>query len=132
MQVYCCCSIAHQPRLAGEKALFTSVTAAMSKTSRTMKSTQKIIAVVFLPLNIRPEYLQDHCRCKQWYQFRNISSSATALWTAMFCCASGDYDGRSILAQHVLSCARMITCENPSVHFHEKPPRSTPTVVGPM
>jgi hypothetical protein len=41
MKVYCCCSIAHQPSSAGEKALFTSVTAAMSKTVRTRKWLRK-------------------------------------------------------------------------------------------
>jgi hypothetical protein len=36
----------------------------MPSTSRTTKFTQEIIVVVFPPLNIHPEYLQDHCRCR--------------------------------------------------------------------
>jgi hypothetical protein len=57
--VYCCCSVTHQQSSIGEKALFTGVTTTMSSTSRTMKATQKMIVVVFPPLNIRPEYLQE-------------------------------------------------------------------------
>jgi hypothetical protein len=90
--VNCCCSVARQPRLAGEKELFTSRTATMSSTSRTMKSTQRMIIVLLPPFNIRPEYLQDRCRCRQWYRFRIFSSSTAALCTAIFCCPSAEYD----------------------------------------
>jgi hypothetical protein len=61
MEVYCCCSVAHQPSSAGEKVLFTSITSTMLSTSRTTKSAHEMIVVVFPPLNILPEYLQDHC-----------------------------------------------------------------------
>jgi hypothetical protein len=90
--VNCCCSVAGEPRSAGEKELFTSRTATMPSTSRTMKWTRRMIVVLLPPFNIRPEYLQDHCRCREWYRFRIFSSSAAALCMAIFCCALADYD----------------------------------------
>jgi hypothetical protein len=90
--VNCCSSTVHQPSSARESVLFTSSTATMPSTSRTTIWTQKMIVVLFPPFDIGPEYLQDHCRCRWWYHFRIISLSATALCTAMFCCASADYD----------------------------------------
>jgi hypothetical protein len=43
---------------------------------------------------------------------------------AMFCCASADYDWvEHISSTRAIVRTRRITCENPSVHFGEKPPR---------
>jgi hypothetical protein len=43
----------------------------------------------------------------------------------MFCCASVDYDWvEHISSTRAIVRTRMvITCENPSLHFREKPPR---------
>jgi hypothetical protein len=62
MEVDCCFSVAHQASSAGEKALFTSSTTMMPTTFRTKKTTQEMHIVVFPPLNIHPECLQDHHR----------------------------------------------------------------------
>jgi hypothetical protein len=46
------------------------------------------------------------------------------LWMAMFCCASANYDWvEHISSTRAIVRTRRITCENPSVHFGEKPPR---------
>jgi hypothetical protein len=92
MEVNCCFLVAHQPSSEGEKELFTRKITKMPATSRTKKTTQEMLIVVFPPMHIRPEYLQDHRKRRLWYQFRIISSFLTALWMAMFCCASADCD----------------------------------------
>jgi hypothetical protein len=46
---------------------------------------------------------------------------------AMFCCALADYDWvEHISSTRAIVRTRMITCENPSVHFREKRPRTVP------
>jgi hypothetical protein len=57
-------------------------------------------------------------------QRREKLASATSLWMAMFCCASPDYGWvENIGSTRAIVRTRMITCENPIVHFREKPPR---------
>jgi hypothetical protein len=101
LEVNCFCIVANQHSSAGEKELFTRQTTKMPSASRTRQSTQEMLVVVFPPLNIRPEYLQDsgssfefchrprhHCGWPSYVAHRRIMT------------------GWSILAQHMLSWER--------------------------
>jgi hypothetical protein len=118
MEVYCyCCSVAHQPNHQGN---------AINLQDHKIDSG-----------NIRPEYeylVQDHCKCRKWYQFRNFSWSATAFCIAMFCCASADYafgvsPVQSTGLKYVLRLLRVCrkSCKNLAMDLPKKSPRNHKT-----